>query len=918
MIPTLDCPDSSRLHDLLDGVAGDQDELTRHLDDCPRCQQRLETLALDGPIPPGIAHLGRWRLEAGPALADAITALTGQRDCDTLADDEGILDFLAPSDHPGSLGQFGPFEVLEVLGHGGMGIVLKALDPLLNRVIAFKVLAPQLAASAAARKRFAREARAAAAVTHPNVVSIHAVDSDRGLPYLVMEYVAGESLQQRLDREGSLSLEDALQFAIDIADGLAAAHARGIVHRDLKPANVLLAACGLAETPAKPQVAIPKITDFGLARSLDDGTVTQSGFLPGTPAYMAPEQARGDRADALSDLFSLGSVLYAMCTGRPPFQAATNFALLRRVSEDEPIAVRQLNPLLPKWLEEIMMKLHAKDPTRRIPSATAAAAMLRECLAHVREPGLVPLPCGLRPSQARRRRGARAAVLALVALLGIGLAAAGVFRVKTPEGTLVVEVSDPRVNVTVDGEDVTISGEGIAEMRLRTGRYKLEASMDGKPVLTRLVDIKKDGKEVVRVSLEPPAKPTDEQRTLNQLREQVDLLIREREQARDEAEVQRARAQVEQAKALLQVSEAKRAEREAADQEMKARAVQRGLLYLRNIDLAQRAWKEGQTKTLSELLEKMPVDERCWEWHYLRHLSGGGEPFWKIQAHNDGIRAVAFSPDGKRFASASYDFTARIWDVSTGKELLHLKRPKDTMDSVAFSPDGRTLATASRDGCLMVWDVDTGKMTMNLSEGEQGPTALVYSPDGRFLAWTTGKGRLRFIEAATGKKLFETRMEGGGGTAAAFSPDGKLLAVTGQDSDPRLIDAKTGKALRVLVGGDKTYSGVAFSPSGRFVAASGSHTGGVWVWEASSGKIVFALKGNTVGTSSLAFSPDGKRLAAGCTDGSIWLWDATHGQVLLRLTGHDKGVSAVQFSPDGKLLLSGGLDSTIRIWPGTQ
>src|SRR5262245_10289195 len=289
----LQCPDAERLRDLLDGMLPDrdQDDLSRHLDHCSRCQQRLDSLTAGEEVWAGAARLGRWRAEAGPALRRIMVTMAEDRSTDTTAEippgNNPILSFLAPSLHPGSLGRFGPYEVREILGAGGMGGVLEALDPGLNRVVAIKVLAPQLAASGPARKRFAREAKAAAAVCHEHVVTIHAVDEFRGLPYLVMEHVPGPTLQDRLDREGPLELEEILRMAMQTAEGLAAAHKQGVVHRDIKPGNILL----------ENGVARVKITDFGLARAIDDGTVTQSGFLPGTPAYMAPEQASGEGVD---------------------------------------------------------------------------------------------------------------------------------------------------------------------------------------------------------------------------------------------------------------------------------------------------------------------------------------------------------------------------------------------------------------------------------------------------------------------------------------------------------------------------------------------------------------------------------------------------------------------------------------------
>ena len=195
------------------------------------------------------------------------------------------MDFLEPSDDSARLGRLGDYEIVEVIGRGGMGIVLKGHQRELNRYVAVKVLAPHLALSAAARKRFAKEAQAAAAaVVHPHVMAIHAVAANAKLPYLVMPFVACESLQQRLDRNGPLDVKDVLRIGLQAASGLAAAHAQGLVHRDVKPANILL------ETSVERVMLI----DFGLAHAVDDATLTRTGIIAGTPQYMSPEQANGE------------------------------------------------------------------------------------------------------------------------------------------------------------------------------------------------------------------------------------------------------------------------------------------------------------------------------------------------------------------------------------------------------------------------------------------------------------------------------------------------------------------------------------------------------------------------------------------------------------------------------------------------
>src|SRR5437763_10924412 len=320
---TTSCPDPARWRALLADALppAEADVLNAHLETCPGCQHALETCAAQSVCWQGTArHLGTAPA-VEPSLRRVIDRLRHDPEHMTAADDgpEPPLDFLDPPDSPDQLGRLGPYQVQGVVGRGGMGVVLKALDPGLHRVVAIKVLAPQWAASAHARRRFTREARAAAAVSHDHVVTIHAVEETRGLPYLVMQYVPGISLEEKIERDGPLPVQEVLRIGMQAAAGLAAAHAQGLIHRDVKPANILL----------ENGVERVKLTDFGLARAVDDASLTQSGVIAGTPQYMAPEQARGEPLDARSDLFSLGSVLYALCTGQPPFRADHSLAVLK-------------------------------------------------------------------------------------------------------------------------------------------------------------------------------------------------------------------------------------------------------------------------------------------------------------------------------------------------------------------------------------------------------------------------------------------------------------------------------------------------------------------------------------------------------------------------------------------------------------
>jgi serine/threonine-protein kinase len=374
-------------------------ELEEHLEHCAECRARLDQMTSDD----------RW----AEAVRENLTPETGEWEAG-LRRRLGALDFLAPTDWPDSLGRLGSYEVKGVLGRGGMGVVLKAFDPALHRNVAIKVLSESFAASGAARARFLREARAAAAVAHEHVVAVHAVDERGGLPFLVMEYIPGRSLQDRIDRDGPLLLAEILRIGMQTASGLAAAHAQGLVHRDIKPANILL----------ENGVERVRLTDFGLARAAADAGVTQSGVVAGTPHYMAPEQARAEAIDHRADLFSLGSTLYAMCTGHPPFRADSAVAVLRRVSDDRPRPIREINPEIPIWLERLIERLHAKEPADRYASAEEVAGLLGRCLAHVREPLSSPLPPELSTPDSRLRSGRfkwrrwAAAGLALAFVLG--------------------------------------------------------------------------------------------------------------------------------------------------------------------------------------------------------------------------------------------------------------------------------------------------------------------------------------------------------------------------------------------------------------------------------------------------------------------------------------------------------------------
>jgi serine/threonine protein kinase len=350
-----------------------------HVETCAACQQRLTALAA-GESWWSDAHTllsGECELRWVPdASHTSVFSSSPAEAAESLHD--SVIKLLGAPGHPEMLGRLGRYDIERVIGSGGMGVVLKAHDSELNRPIALKLLAPHLSHVGAARERFAREGRAAAAVVHEHVVGIYNVESSAPVPYLVMQYVPGRSLQARVDDDGPLGIEEILRIGMQAAAGLAAAHRQGLVHRDVKPSNILL----------ENQVERAVLTDFGLARAIDDASLTQTGILAGTPHYMSPEQATGGPIDHRSDLFSLGAVLYFMATGHPPFRAAGSLAVLHRICNDAHRPVWQLNKDIPDELCEVTDELLEKKPSRRPATAEDVQLRLSDLLSRLQQRGL--------------------------------------------------------------------------------------------------------------------------------------------------------------------------------------------------------------------------------------------------------------------------------------------------------------------------------------------------------------------------------------------------------------------------------------------------------------------------------------------------------------------------------------------------
>lgn len=380
------CTDQTRAS-LADPSISDADfaNLATHFEDCSACrelaesqfQEDWEQSSFEKPLKDAREKDLEYPVYDSNVDWDSVTQAAIGKD----SVPSNAADLLGAATHPELLGRIGRYDVEGVLGAGGTGVVFRAFDNDLHRVVAIKVLNRSLATNAAARKRFAREAQAAAAVLHPNVLPIHNVEPEAETPFLVMQYVPGQSLQARIERDGILEVEDVLRIAKQTAEALAAAHQQGLIHRDVKPANILL------ESETDRAV----LGDFGLARTADDASLTRTGIVAGTPHYMSPEQANGESIGPASDLFSLGGVVYSMLAGRPPFRADTAMGVLHCVCTKKHDKLTNLNNKVPRELSDLVCKLLAKKPQDRFNNATEVAKQLETLLARYQQ-GKLRLP----------------------------------------------------------------------------------------------------------------------------------------------------------------------------------------------------------------------------------------------------------------------------------------------------------------------------------------------------------------------------------------------------------------------------------------------------------------------------------------------------------------------------------------------
>ena len=741
------CPSSADLRELLaaDSADSDQDAVVSHLDQCPSCQQSLEALASDGGAftrtlleQPALktpeANSAYW-----PALHKAEQALTLAAVAEPRSTPEVSLNFLDPPSDGSHVGKLLNFDIVRVVGRGGMGVVLHARDTCLQRDVAIKVLDPELSKDELAVTRFCREARAAASISHENVVAVHQVEHDEGkdLPFLVMELISGESLEKKLARDGRLSLKEIVSIGMQTAAGLAAAHDKGLIHRDIKPGNILLVNSGVvsgggakaktdgpAHSPLTTHDSPPrvKLTDFGLARAAEDVRLTRSGLVAGTPLYMSPEQASGEELDARSDLFSLGVVLYELAAGEPPFNGKTPLAVLKRLTEEQPQPLGERAPELPEWFVHIVDRLLAKKPGDRFQSAREVADTLEHFWALLKSTDKLVCPKKKAANFWKTVTSGTAA-----GLLTLTLGAFALFfllpRRGTPEEKVPVPahvfkgnagplwslaISKDGTNLAMGNDDGTVKFWDIAAERVV---WTLNAHRG--PIWT--LALSPTGDYLATGSDDGPGKIWD---------------------VRTQKEVH----------ALAKT----------------------GVRALAFDPEGKKLLAGGRNGTV-----------KVWDVET-------GEEILKTAGHAGLVVAVAYAPDGKTMASASGDKTIKVWDASSGQEKLTLGGHESGVYGMAFSPKGRYLVSGGWDRTVRLWDLDSGSQIAKWEGHTQDVWSVAFNPEGTLCASTGEDQMVRIWDVESKKEVGAFRGSTGAILNVRFSPEPGLILAGGKDGTARM------------------------------------------------------------------------------------------------------------------------------------
>jgi serine/threonine protein kinase/WD40 repeat protein len=984
------CPDRDTFDRLRLGrlPVEDMEALAQHLERCERCVAVVQALQLADPLVPLLQTQARSDVRPEQGLVERL--IHELKDLQPSASDFHTIespptggrpapprepaaaeryDFLAPPKLPDELGRLGPFRVLKVLGAGGMGIVFQAQDPQLERMVALKVMKPALAAGPSARQRFLREARATARIKHDHIVTIYQVYDEPSGPYLAMELLRGETLNDRVKREGKLPVAEVVRIGREIAEGLAAAHEQNLIHRDIKPSNIWLETSYLTPSPEESrwdEGGRVKILDFGLARassddaardgslaplavSAADAPLTQHGLVVGTPAYMAPEQARGAPLDHRCDLFSLGSVMYRMATGEPPFKGETTMAMLISLATDPPQPPREINPNLPPELADLILRLLAKDREQRPATAQAVVRMLETLEAQLdlhdepvwfpvgrtgMTPPSTPTPRPAPPtppvSPPRPKADNGPSLAPSRGFFGWlhGLVRNHFMLPKLP-GTSPATPSaaggPPGSNPAVD-PDTLLPRERTGLRSEAQARRPLRRRRPRRPEAPELPE---DTQLEPEADEKPPVPPPTKRRlwpivlavllggVLGNLF--APALLR---YFADEGQLA-LQAGLTDLKVVVEKDGKPVANLDARTPSVTLPA---GAYNVRldddREDLSVSAYSVRVPRggrSVVEILRKPVPETKAFATHtgpvsgvayspdgrYFLTCSGGpaGERFvrlWEIasgqeihrlEGHTANAQCVAFAPNGRQALSGAADRSVRLWDVVTGNPIRTFwESHRAPVRDVAFRPDGRRALSGSEDGTLRVWDVERGN-ELRRFEVPIAPVALaaaLMAPDcWSRMNWLTRPGAVTI-------------------RSVAFSPDGSRVLAGAEDGTVHLWEVEPERYLGFFLLGAGPVTSVAFAPDGKAIAAGGGAVA-LWHLDPESGKPDFRQKPGAV--RAVAFTRDGRSLLV-AERGPVRLLDVNTGDVQHRLEQPSGGAASLSVSPQGTRVLVGSDEGT--------